>query len=156
MSGQRSGVAVAWYGAFHDDLLETVLDITPFEFGMPWTNLWRFLLVWSCAEDTFGRGAMIMPLRRGRGERLWKHDRGKVGQEGKKKWVVGGEFLVRISFLARRGSRYVRFKTVSVLRESVRSTFAVRKYSGFMYSAKLSRYLDGMGTRESVWLVESY
>lgn len=36
---------------------------------------------------------------------------------------------------ARRDSRYVRFKTVSVLRESVRSTFAVRKYSGFMYSA---------------------
>ena len=73
-----------------------------------------------------------------------------------KKWVVGGEFLVRISFLARRGSRYVRFKTVSVLRESVRSTFAVRKYSGFMYSAKLSRCLDGMETRVSVWIVESF
>jgi hypothetical protein len=133
-------VAAVWYGALRDDLLETVLDITPFEFGMPWTNLRRFLLVWSCAEDTFGRGAMIKPRRRGRGNGCGSTIGERWGRSKKKKSGGGGEFLVRISFLARRGSRYGRFKTVSVLRESVRATFAVRKYSGCTYCAKLALF----------------
>jgi hypothetical protein len=90
---------------------------------MPWTNLWRFLVVRSCAE-----GVDNDKVERWR---VGKRDRGmqsKVGKEGKKR-VVGGEFLVRISFFARRGSRPSRPP------DPVRFTYGLRKNKGtyFLY-----------------------